>query len=208
MASVTRFLEGRMKLKVNREKSAVDRPVNRVYLGYSFLDEPRARIRVPEKTCNKMRKKLKVLFAKGKGRNLEAMIQKDLNPVLSGWMNYFRLSETKRFAEDLDSWIRRRLRRLIWQQWKTPAERYRELIRRGLNDGTARLSAGNGRGAWYNSSAAFHKAALPAEDLHSNGSYKHARYTQVSPSHTIHLGTAGCVNRTSGGVGAGGREPP
>jgi RNA-directed DNA polymerase len=163
MASVTQFLEGRMKLKVNRDKSAVDRPVNRVFLGYSFMHEQRVRIRVPEKTCKKMREKLKEVFRRGKGRNLSKMIAEDLNPLLRGWMNYFRLSETKRFAEDLDSWIRRRLRRLMWQQWKTPANRARELIKRGLSKGTARISVGSGRGPWYNSGASHMNQATPSK---------------------------------------------
>ena len=169
MASVTRFLEGRMKLKVNRDKSAVDRPVKRVFLGYSFMDEQRVRIRVPEKSCNKMREKLKEVFRRGKGRNLGKMIAKDLNPLLRGWMAYFRLSETRRFAEDLDGWIRRRLRRLMWLQWKTPANRNRELVRRGLTKGTARLSAGNGRGPWYNSNTAFLQTAIPSKTLTEMG---------------------------------------
>lgn len=169
MASVTQFLEGRMKLKVNRDKSAVDRPVKRVFLGYSFMNEPRVRIRVPEKSCKKMREKLKEVFRRGKGRNLGKMIAKDLNPLLRGWMNYFRLSETKSFAEDLDGWIRRRLRGLMWRQWKTPANRNRELARRGLSKGTARLSAGNGRGPWYNSSTAFLQTAIPSKTLTEMG---------------------------------------
>lgn len=169
MASVTQFLEGRMKLKVNRDKSAVDRPVNRVFLGYSFMNEQRVRIRVPEKSCNKMREKLKEVFRRGKGRNLGKMIAKDLNPLLKGWMNYFRLSETRRFAEELDGWIRRRLRGLMWVQWKTRANRNRELVRRGLSKGTARLSAGNGRGPWYNSKMAFIQVAIPSKTLTEMG---------------------------------------
>ena len=169
MASVTEFLEGRMKLKVNRAKSAVDRPVNRVFLGYSFTLQQRPRIRVPEKSCRKMREKLKELFRMGRGRKLESFIQKDLNPLLRGWMHYFRLSETKRFAEELDSWVRRRLRCIAWIQWKNSATRFRRLLERGLNQATARLSAGNGRGPWYNSGAAFLHAALPSKAFETMG---------------------------------------
>lgn len=169
MASVTRFLEGRMKLKVNYDKSAVDEPINRVFLGYSFMKEPRVRIRVPEKTCTKMRGKLKELFRMGRGRNLESFIRKDLNPVLRGWMAYFRLSETKRFAEELDGWIRRRLRCVLWSQWKRPATRLRRLIEHGLNKASARHSAGNGRGRWYNSAAAFLQTALPSKTFADMG---------------------------------------
>jgi len=169
MTSVSQFLEGRMKLKVNRAKSAGDRPVNRVFLGYSFTAQPRPKIRVPEKSCTKMREKLKALYRKGRGRNLETFIQSDLNPVLRGWMNYFRLSETKSFAEALDSWVRRRLRCILWRQWQRAATRYRRLIERGLTQVTARLSAGNGRGPWYNSGAAHLHAAQPSKAFATMG---------------------------------------
>ena len=132
MASVTGFLEGRMKLKVNRGKSAVDRPVNRVFLGYSFMNEQRVRIRVPEKTCRAMRDKLNEVFRRGNGMNLGRLIARGLNPLLRGWMNYFRLSETKGFAEELDQWVRRKLRGILWRQWKRPATRFKRLMKAGL----------------------------------------------------------------------------
>lgn len=116
MASVIGFLEERKKLKVNREKSAVDEPIYRVFLGYGYMKDARVRIRVPEKTCTMMRGKLKELFSMGRGRNLESFMRKDLNLVPRGWMNYSRLSETKRFAVELDGWIRRRLRCVLWTQ--------------------------------------------------------------------------------------------
>lgn len=141
----------------------MDKPVNRVFLGYSFMKEPRARIRVPEKTCTKMRGKLKELFRMGRGRSLESFIRKDLNPVLRGWMTYFRLSETKSFAGELDGWVRRRLRCVLWSQWKRPATRWRRLIEHGLDKASARRSAGNGRGRWYNSAVAFLQTALPSK---------------------------------------------
>lgn len=163
MASVTQFIEGRMKLKVNRDKSAVDRPVNRVFLGYSFMDEQRVRIRVPEKSCKKMREKLKEVFRRGKGRNLSKMIAEDLNPLLRGWMNYFRLSETKSFAEELDKWVRRRLRQILWIQWKKPATRLRRLKERRLDAERAFRSVNNGRGSWYNSGASHMNHACPSK---------------------------------------------
>jgi RNA-directed DNA polymerase len=169
MASITRFLEERMKLKVNRDKSAVDEPINRIFLGYSFLKDARVRIRVPQKTCQKMKGKLKELFRMGRGRNLESFIRKDLNPVLRGWMTYFRLSETKSFAGELDGWVRRRLRCVLWSQWKTYATRRRRLIEHGLDKANARRSAGNGRGRWYNSAMAFLQAALPSKTFTEMG---------------------------------------
>jgi RNA-directed DNA polymerase len=184
MASVTRYLEGRMKLKVNREKSAVDRPVNRVFLGYSFTVHHATKIRVPEKTCRKMRDKLKELFRMGKGRNLENFIQQTLNPLLRGWMNYFRLSETKGFAEELDGWIRRRLRGMIWRQWKRPATRFKRLVTQGLDPARAHASASNGRGAWFNSGASHMHAAFPVKAFEQMGliNLLDALQSQAKPS--------------------------
>jgi RNA-directed DNA polymerase len=169
MASITRFLEGPMKLKVNQAKSAVAAPVNRVFLGYSFTARKEPKIRVPEKTCMKMRAKLKERFRHGRGQNLERFIRETLNPLLRGWMNYFRLSETKTFAEELDSWIRRRLRAIIWRQWKRPGTRYKRLIALGLPQARAHLSASNGRGPWFNSGASHMIATLPTKSFAAMG---------------------------------------
>jgi RNA-directed DNA polymerase len=169
MDSITRFLEGDMKLKVNREKSAVARPWVRIFLGYSFTHHKDPKIRVPQKTCMEMRAKLKQRFRQGRGRNVERFIRETLNPLLRGWMNYFRLSETKGFAEELDSWIRRRLRGLIWRQWKRPATRLRRLRGLGLEEAHASKGAKNGRGPWFNSGASHMNAALPAKSFKALG---------------------------------------
>lgn len=169
MNSITRFLEEEMKLKVNREKSAVARPVTRVFLGYSFTAQKQPKIRVPEKTCMKMRAKLKQHFRQGRGSNIERFIRETLNPLLRGWMNYFHLSETKGFAEELDGWIRRHLRCLIWRQWKRATTRFKRLRALGLEYDRVRRSAGNGRGAWFNSGASHMNAALPAKSFAAMG---------------------------------------
>jgi RNA-directed DNA polymerase len=169
MDSITRFLEGDMKLKVNREKSAVARPVTRVFLGYSFTAHKDTKIRVPQETCTKMRAKLKQHFRQGRGRNIERFIRETLNPLLRGWMNYFHLSETNGFAEELDSWIRRHLRCLIWRQWKRTTTRFKRLRALGLEYDRVRQSVGNGRGAWFNSGASHMHAALPAKSFAAMG---------------------------------------
>jgi RNA-directed DNA polymerase len=161
MDSITGFLEDKLKLKVNRDKSAVDRPRARVFLGYSFTAHKQPKVRVPEKTCQKMREKLKERFRAGQGRNVARFIRETLNPILRGWMNYFRLSQTKGFAEALDGWVRRRLRGIIWRQWQRPATRYRRLRALGLDEDRARASAGNGRGGWFNSGASHMNLAYP-----------------------------------------------
>ena len=151
MKSIGNFVEKKLRLRVNQEKSAVDRPWNRVFLGYSFSFHKQPKIRVPEKSVKRFKAKAKQLFRKGRGRNIVKFIKEDLNPLIIGWINYFKLSEVKKFAEELDGWIRHRLRNIIWRQWKKPITRYRKLLKLGLSDERACLSAFNGRGPWWNS---------------------------------------------------------
>jgi len=161
MESMTQFIEKKLKLKVNRSKSAVDWPTNRTFLGFSFTIQKKPKIRVPKKSTKRMKGKLKDLFRKGRGRNLFFFIKERLNPVLRGWINYFRLAETKGYAEELDSWIRRRLRAILWRQWKRPRTRFRRLMAAGLPEERARTSAGNGRGPWFNVGASHMNTAFP-----------------------------------------------
>ncbi|WP_439412750.1 group II intron maturase-specific domain-containing protein [Enterobacter ludwigii] len=84
-----------------------------------------------------------------------------INPVLRGWASYFRLSQSKRPLEELDGWVRHKLRCIVWRQWKQSSTRARNLARLGLNEAHARQSASNGRGPWWNSGAAHMNMALP-----------------------------------------------
>jgi len=161
LESVSRFVEGKLKLKVNREKSAVARPWNRTFLGYSFTFHKRCRIKVASKSLKRFRSHVKRLFRMGRGRNIQRFIREDLNPVLRGWINYFILAETKGFAEDFDQWIRRRLRLILWRQWKRPWTRFMKLRHFGISEKRAAYSAFNGRGPWYNSGASHMNGALP-----------------------------------------------
>lgn len=161
MASITRFVETQLKLKVNRTKSAVGRPWQRKFLGYSFTAHRKTLIRVPAESVKRFRGHLKQLFRRGRGRNLAGFIRVDLNPVLRGWINYFRLAENKGFAEDMDQWVRRRLRLIIWRQWKRTWTRFKNLRKRGIAEERAAASASNGRGPWYNSGASHTNQALP-----------------------------------------------
>ena len=161
LASITRFLESYLKLKVNKAKSAVSRPWKRKFLGYSFTAHKESRVRVPKETVQRFRRHLKSLFRMGRGRNLARFIREDLNPVLHGWINYFRLAESKGFAEELDQWIRRRLRLIVWRQWRRPWTRFKNLMKRGIAEGRAAASAFNGRGSWYNAGASHMNQSMP-----------------------------------------------
>jgi len=160
MSSVTRFLQQRLRLKVNVQKSAVDRPWKRKFLGYSMTPNQYPRLKVAASSIQRFRAKLKELFRQGRGRNLKRFTR-ELKPVLVGWVNYFSLAEVKVSFEELDGWIRRRLRCLLWRQWKRPATRKRNLKKQGFEEERAWKSAYNGRGPWWNSGASHMNHAFP-----------------------------------------------
>jgi len=161
LKSLTAFLERRLRLKVNAQKSAVARPWERKFLGYSFTVQREARLKVAASSVQRLKEKLREIFRRGRGRNLNRLIEEELTPLLRGWMNYFRLAEVKGIFEELDSWIRRKLRGLIWRKWKRPFTRAKKLMQRGLEKAKALKSAMNGRGPWWNAGAAHMHAAFP-----------------------------------------------
>ncbi len=152
MASLTRFLEQRLKLKVNRAKSAVDRPWQRTFLGYSMSFHKKPRLKVADSSVKRLKANLRQVFRRGRGHSLKKVIEESA-PKLRGWIAYFRLAEVKGIFEELDGWVRRKLRCILWRQWKRPFTRARNLMRRGLTEQRAWKSAQNGRGPWYNSGA-------------------------------------------------------
>ena len=159
LASLTRFVETRLKLKVNTEKSAVDRPWNRKFLGYSMTIHRHPLLKVAPESLQRFKDKIRVLCRRGRGRNLRRFID-ELKPVLRGWANYFRLAEVRGVFEKLDRWIRRKLRCILWRQWKRPRTRVKKLMQRGLDHERAQRSAYNGRGPWWNAGAWHMKQAF------------------------------------------------
>ncbi|MFH1842630.1 MAG: group II intron maturase-specific domain-containing protein, partial [bacterium] len=95
-----------------------------------------------------------------RGRNLGRFIAEDLKPLLKGWINYFRLAEVKGIFEELDGWVRRKLRNIVWRQWKRPGTRARKLMQYGLDEVRAWRSATNERGPWWNSGASHMNQAI------------------------------------------------
>ena len=160
MASITEFLEKRLRLKVNLEKSAVARPWKRKFLGYSMTWHQQPRLKVAGTSIQRLKAKVRTIFREGRGRSLSQVI-KDLNSLLRGWMQYFRLAETKGIFEELDGWLRRKLRCLLWRQWKRSFTRARNLMKRGLDKLRAWKSATNGHGAWWNAGASHMNEAFP-----------------------------------------------
>lgn len=160
--SITQFIEKKLQLRVNRDKSAVDNPWRRKFLGFSFTSRRRSTIRVHEKSRQRLREKVKSLCRTGRGMNLQTFIREKLNPVLRGWGNYFRHADTVQYAEKLDSYIRRRLRLLLWRQWGTARTRYRRLAGAGVPPNVCFMMANSSKGpARMSGFAAFARAYPP-----------------------------------------------
>jgi len=147
MHTVRDFVENRLKLKVNEAKSAVDRPWKRKFLGFSFLPGRDARIRLAPKTVKRVRDRIRELTSRSRSMSMAERIKR-LNDFLVGWIGYFGAAQTKSIFEELDEWLRRRLRQILWKQWKRTETRYRELRRLGLKQQAAREIAGSRKGYW------------------------------------------------------------
>jgi group II intron reverse transcriptase/maturase len=160
MDSVERFLSQRLKLSVNRRKSRVAGAWKCDYLGYGMSWHQQPRLRVATMSLGRLRDRLAELLRVTRGRKIASVIER-INPVLRGWASYFKLSQSKRPLEELDGWVRHKLRCAIWRQWKRPSTRARNLVRLGLGEERAWKSASNGRGPWWNSGAPHMNQALP-----------------------------------------------
>ena len=145
MDSLEKFLTKRLRLKVNREKSAVARPWERTFLGYSFTEEARPRTRISPKSLKRLKEKLKPEWRKGRGQSVKATIVR-LNQIIIGWASYYRLAELVWPIKKLDSWMRRRIRWIIWRQWKTPKTRLKKLREMGMPYHVAKATAYNNAG--------------------------------------------------------------
>jgi RNA-directed DNA polymerase len=146
-ASVRRFIEGRLKLKVNEAKSAIDRPWKRKFLGFTFTNQRAVKARISPKSLERFRNKVRRTTRWRKGRSLEAVVE-ELNPYLRGWRGYYGRCDTPTVFPPLDRWVRRRLRCLVWKQWKTPKRRREQLVRGGVSRHSARRVAGSRQGPW------------------------------------------------------------
>jgi RNA-directed DNA polymerase len=161
LTSMTAFLEKRLKLRINSAKSACAQPSERKFLGYTLTrSKDRLRLRFAEESAARLRNRVRERLRQGRGRRLTRTIE-TLNPVLRGWASYFSLSESKKAWEELDGWVRRRLRCLIWRQAKTRRRRTELLRRGGLTEERAWHSARNGHGPWWNAGAHHMNQAFP-----------------------------------------------
>ena len=160
MASVEQFLTRRLKLWVNPAKSAVDQPERRKFLGFSFKTGAVPKRRIASSALDRFKERVRGLTRRSGGTSLNAII-KSLAPYLLGWRGYFGFSELPSELRHLDQWIRRRLRALVWKQWKRGRKRYQELRRRGVDHDLAARAAGSGHGPWRMALTPAMHVALP-----------------------------------------------
>lgn len=160
--SIKAFLWSKLKLVVNETKSRVSRPWEGKFLGYSMTVDRRPRLKAAGESVKRFRDKVRQLTRRGRGRNMERFIKEDLNPLLRGWANYYRKAMTYGVFEELDGWVRRKLRCLIWRRWKRVYTRARRLVSLGFTEAKAWSCAQNGRGPWWNAGAPHMNAAYPA----------------------------------------------
>lgn len=160
MQAITTFLEQRLKLKVNVSKSAVARPWERKFLGYSMTWHKKPKLKIAPQSRKRFVEKIRKTMREVRSRSLKQVIER-LNPVLRGWVVYFRLTEVKGVLEELDGWIRRKLRTLLWRQWKRVYRRARNLMKAGISKERAWKSATNGHGPWWNGGASHMNQAYP-----------------------------------------------
>ena len=159
-ASITRFLATRLKLRVNEAKSAVAHPWQRKFLGFSFTGAPRLRRRISPQALVRFKQRVAELTDRNQGRALGDVIER-LAGYLRGWRGYFGFCETPTVLRDLDSWICRRLRSLVWKQWHHGRRRFAQLVRRGVSRALAAQTAGSSHGPWRLAKSPALHIALP-----------------------------------------------
>lgn len=148
MASITKFIEENLKLKVNKEKSAVERPWRLKFLGFSFYHKNDGiGIRVHSKPVEKLKQKLKGITGRSNAMSMAHRMLK-LEQALTGWVNYFSIADMSTLAKSLDEWLRRRIRMCLWKQWKKIKTRHDNLVRLGIRNAKAWEFANTRKGYW------------------------------------------------------------
>jgi RNA-directed DNA polymerase len=147
MASLTRFITTKLKLKVNQQKSAVARPWERKFLGFSFTANSEPKRRIAPKAVHRFKEKIRELTRRTRGVSTERMAE-ELTRYLRGWLGYFGKCQTPSVLQSLEEWTRRRLRAVIWKQWKRGSVRFAELRKRGVGKDLAAQTAGSAHGPW------------------------------------------------------------
>ena len=168
MQNVSRFITTRLKLKVNTDKSAVARPAERKFLGFSFTNAQEPKRRIAPAALRRFKARVRELTSRTRGVSIERMIA-DLTPYLRGWLSYFGVCETPSVLAQLNSWLRRRLRSATWKQWRRGTTRFAELRKRGVSSDLAAKAAGSCHGPWRISKSPALSIALPNAYFQSLG---------------------------------------
>ncbi len=158
--NITSFITRRLKLKVNEQKSAVARPAERKFLGFSLTNAREPKRRIAAKALMRFKLRVRELTGRTRGISLEQMTR-ELSSYLRGWKSYFGFCETPSVLEKLDRWIRHRLRSVIWKQWKRGKARFRQLSERGIGKDLAARSAGSAHGPWRIAKSQAMQVAFP-----------------------------------------------
>ncbi len=168
MVSITRFITTKLKLKVNEQKSAVARPWDRKFLGFSFTANREPKRRLAPKTVARFKERVRELTSRTRGVSMERMA-KELARYLQGWIGYFGMCQTPSVLEGLEKWFRRRLRSAIWKQWKRGSVRFAELRKWGVGKDLAAQTAGSAHGPWRLANSPALNIALPNAHFDSLG---------------------------------------
>jgi RNA-directed DNA polymerase len=160
MRSITRFITARLRLKVNEQKSAVARPWQRKFLGFSFTGAREPKRRIAPKAIMRFKGRVRELTSRTKGISTEQMAE-ELSRYLRGWIGYFGKCETLSVLQGLEEWVRRRFRSAIWKQWKRGSARFAELRKRGVGKNLAAQTAGSAHGPWRLANSPALAFALP-----------------------------------------------
>jgi RNA-directed DNA polymerase len=147
MESMSEFITRRLKLRINGDKSAVARPWERKFLGFSFTWDQEPRRRIAPQAVKRFKERVRELTQRTRGVSLEQMV-KQLSVYLRGWREYFGFCQTPSVLAGFDRWIRRRLRSRAWKQWKQGRTRFRELRKHGVGKDLAAQTAGSAHGPW------------------------------------------------------------
>lgn len=169
--SITDFLSLKLKLKVNQDKSGVSRPWLRKFLGFTYFHMcGQSKVRIHAKTLKRFKDKVRELTSRSRGKSLKQVIQ-ELNQYFFGWWGYFRLTEVKSFLKGLKTWIMRRLRSLVWKQWKNPKTRVNNLKKLGIAHEDAMLCGNARKKYWHMSKIKWVAIAMPQRYFTDRGLY-------------------------------------
>ena len=168
MRSLMRFIHAKLKLQVNQSKSAVAEPWERKFLGFSFTWTESPKRRIAPKAVQRFKERVRELTSRTRGISIERMA-KELASYLRGWIGYFGKCETPSVLKSLEEWTRRRLRAVIWKQWKRGTRRFAELRKRDVNAPLAAKTAGSPHGPWRLANSPALAFALPNAYLDSLG---------------------------------------